>query len=95
MPMTQNFPKNTEMEVELTFVRQPGAGGGGAAARRRRWRFEGVADVAATPEAASIRMHHSIVELPDAQLQAARLRSAFRATAACRTRTTPRRSARR
>ena len=27
--MTQNFPKNTEMEAELTFVRQPGAGGGG------------------------------------------------------------------
>ncbi len=64
MPMTQNFPKNTEMEVELTFVRQPGAGGRRA---RRAWRrrFEGVPDVAATPEAASIRMHHSIVELPD------------------------------
>ena len=31
MPMTQNFPKNTEMEVELTFVRQPGR-------RRRRTR---------------------------------------------------------
>ena len=25
MPMTNNFPKNTEMEAELTFVRQPGA----------------------------------------------------------------------
>src|SRR5688572_31145811 len=29
LPMTQGFPKNTEMEAELTFVRQPGAGGGG------------------------------------------------------------------
>ena len=34
LPMTQNFPKNTEMEAELTFALQPGvagpaAGGGG------------------------------------------------------------------
>jgi len=65
LPMTQNFPKNTEMEVELTFVRQPGAPGGGRGGRGGG-AFEGVADVAATPEAASIRMHHSIVELPDA-----------------------------
>ena len=28
LPTTQNFPKNTEMEAELTFVRQPAAGGG-------------------------------------------------------------------
>ena len=42
-PMTLGFPKNTEMEAELTFVRQAGAagapaaggaGGGGAAAAR-------------------------------------------------------------
>ena len=65
MPMTQNFPKNTEMEVELTFVRQPGGAGGGRGGRGGG-AFEGVADVAATPEAASIRVHHSIVELPDA-----------------------------
>ena len=65
LPMTQNFPKNTEMEVELTYVRQPGAGGGGRGGRGGG-AFEGVADVAATPEAASIRLHHSIVELPDA-----------------------------
>jgi hypothetical protein len=73
LPMTQNFPKNTEMEVELTYVRQSGAGGGGRGGRgggafeggRGEGAFEGVADVAATPEAASIRLHHSIVELPD------------------------------
>jgi Met-zincin/Domain of unknown function (DUF5117) len=69
-PMVQNFPKNTEMEAELTFVRQPGAapaggggrGGGGGGAGGF---FEGVGSVAATAEAASIRVHHSIVELPD------------------------------
>jgi hypothetical protein len=60
MPGTLNFPKNTEMEVELTFVRQSGGGGGGGGG----W-FEGVGSVAATGEAASIRVHHSLVELPD------------------------------
>jgi hypothetical protein len=70
-PMIQGFPKNTEMEAELTFVRQPGAaggpggpgggrGGGGGGAF-----FEGVGSVAASAEAASVRVHHSIVELPD------------------------------
>ena len=70
---TFNFPKNTEIEVELTYVLQqpsgppqggaaPGSGpdfGGG------RY-FEGVGDVAASGEAASLRIHHSFVELPDA-----------------------------
>ncbi len=68
MPMTSGFPKNTEMEAELTFVRQPGgpAGGGrGGGGRGGGGFFEGVASVAATGEAASIRVHHSIVELPD------------------------------
>ena len=69
LPMTLGFPKNTEMEAELTFVRQPGAGAGGGPGGGRGGPptafFEGVADVAATGEAASIRVHHSIVELPD------------------------------
>jgi hypothetical protein len=72
--MTQNFPKNTEMEAELTFVFQPGvpgpaAGGGmggppsvGAGGAF----FEGVRSVAASGEAATIRVHHSLAELPDA-----------------------------
>lgn len=74
MPMTQNFPKNTEMEVELTFVIQPGApspaagaggGFGGAPSVGAGGAFfEGVGSVAATNEAASIRVHHSLVELP-------------------------------
>lgn len=69
MAMTVGFPKNTEMEVELTFTRQPGGGGpggggfggffGGGGA------FEGVGSVAATSEAVSLRVHHSFVELPD------------------------------
>jgi hypothetical protein len=29
LPMTMNFPKNTEMEAELTFIAQPGGAGGG------------------------------------------------------------------
>jgi hypothetical protein len=69
MPMTLGFPKNTEMEAELTFVRQagpagPGGGGGGRGGGGGAF-LEGVGSVAATAEAASLRVHHSIVELPD------------------------------
>ena len=75
MPMTTAFPKNTELEAELTFVRQPaaaggpggaGPGGGGRGGAGGQF-FEGVGSVAATAEAASLRVHHSIVELPDAK----------------------------
>lgn len=67
LPMTMGFPKNTEMEAELTFVRQPGnVPGGGRGGGGGGGFLEGVASVAATGEAASIRVHHSIVELPDA-----------------------------
>ncbi len=70
LPMTVGFPKNTEMEAELTFVRQPGGtpggGRGGGGGGGPDGFFEGVASVAATGEAASIRVHHSLVELPDA-----------------------------
>ena len=59
LPGTLNFPKNTEMEVELTFSAQPGGGGAPTGAF-----FEGVGSVAATGEAASMRVHHSLVELP-------------------------------
>jgi len=73
MPTTQNFPKNTEMEVELTFTLQPGAGGGGGGGGVGGGGrggtggafLEGVGAVAATGEAVSIRVHHSLVELPD------------------------------
>ncbi|MBI2616117.1 MAG: zinc-dependent metalloprotease [Gemmatimonadetes bacterium] len=74
LPMTRNFPQNTELEVELTWVRQPptgpaagGFGGGGFAPLAGPGSFfEGVADVAADGEAASLRIHHSLVQLPDA-----------------------------
>jgi hypothetical protein len=72
-PMTLGFPKNTEMEAELTFVRNadagggPGGGRGGGGGGGGGGAFlEGVGSVAATAEAASLRVHHSIVELPDA-----------------------------
>ena len=61
LPMTMNFPENSELEVELTFVRQPGEDD----PRTRTGAFEGVADVAASGAAASVRLHHSFVKLPD------------------------------
>ena len=64
-----------------------GAPGGRAAAVRGGRFFEGVGSVAATAEAASMRVHHSIVELPDpATSRASTIRAP--ATAPCRTRTT-------
>jgi hypothetical protein len=67
LPGTANFPKNTELEAELTFARQPAAGAGGGRGGGAGGRFfEGVGSVAAAAEAASIRVHHSIAELPDA-----------------------------
>jgi hypothetical protein len=62
MPMTQNFPKNTEMESELTFIQQAGQGAGG---RGQGGFFEGVGSVSATAEAATLRVHQSFIELPD------------------------------
>jgi hypothetical protein len=50
------------MEVELTFVPAGATGGGGRGAGGF---FEGVSSVAATGEAASVRVHQSFVELPD------------------------------
>jgi len=71
MPGTLNFPKNTELEVELTYVQQQQGGapqGGAAPGPGQNFAggnfFEGVRDVAATSEAASLRIHHSFVELP-------------------------------
>lgn len=50
MPRTKNFPKNTEVEVLLTFTNpKPG---------------ELVSSVAASGDAVTLREHHSFVELP-------------------------------
>ncbi len=72
LPGTLGFPKNTELEAELTFVQQASGRGpeGGAAPGPPQdfvggGFFEGVGSVAATAESASIRVHHSFVELPD------------------------------
>jgi hypothetical protein len=69
---TFNFPKNTELEVELTYVlQQPsgppqgGAGPGPGSDYAGGRYLEGVGDVAASAEAASLRIHHSFIELPD------------------------------
>jgi hypothetical protein len=53
---TRNFPLNTELEAQLTFTgTQPGA-----------W----VRSVTPTPEAITVRQHHSFVQLPDDNYQA-------------------------
>ena len=65
MPMVMNFPENTEMEAALTFVSQPGGGGGGGFGGGGGGAFEGVGSVAATGSAATVRMHHSFVKLPE------------------------------
>jgi hypothetical protein len=67
-----NFPKNTELEVELTYALQQPTGpppGGAAPGPGQNFGggnfFEGVRNVAATREAASLRVHHTFAELPD------------------------------
>lgn len=51
LPMTKNFPQNTEVEVVQTFTgNEPGA-----------W----VKDIAPDPTALTVRLRHSFVQLPD------------------------------
>ena len=68
LEFTDAFPTNTEMEVELTFVQQSGGGGFGRSGGGSG--FEGVNRVAASGEAATIRIHHSFVEVPDDEYEA-------------------------
>ncbi|MCY3679646.1 MAG: zinc-dependent metalloprotease [Gemmatimonadetes bacterium] len=65
LPMVMNFPENTEMEASLTFVRQDGGGGGFGGFGGGGGGFEGVGNVAASAAAATIRMHHSFIKLPE------------------------------
>jgi len=51
LPRTKNFPKNSEVEVTLTFTGQPTGGY--------------IRSVAPTPQSVTVREHHSFVELPD------------------------------
>lgn len=58
MPRTRAFPRNSEMEVTLTFITDmPGEGPGQPGGR--------IQDVAASAESITLRQHHSIIELPD------------------------------
>lgn len=51
LPATMNFPKNTEFEATVTFT---GSGAGGWAR-----------SVTPSPDAITLRLHHSLIELPD------------------------------
>nr|MCU0247603.1 zinc-dependent metalloprotease [Bryobacter sp.] len=55
LPRTKNFPKNTEVDVTLTFT---GDAPGGY-----------VRQVVPSPEAITVREHHSFIELPDANFK--------------------------
>ncbi|MEM6965908.1 MAG: zinc-dependent metalloprotease [Bacteroidota bacterium] len=50
-PMCKNFPKNTELEATLTFTGKP------------KGRY--IRSVTPSPEAVTVRMHHSLIALPD------------------------------
>lgn len=51
LPRTKNFPKNSEIEVTLTFTGQPAGGY--------------IRSVTPTASSVTVRQHHSFVELPD------------------------------
>jgi len=60
LPRTRGFPKNTEVETILTFSTDADPG-------------PLVRDTVPTPEAVTVRQHHSLVELPDANYKPRRL----------------------
>lgn len=53
LPSTKNFPLNTELEATITLVNSDGISG------------NYVQSVTPSPEAITLRMHHSFVQLPD------------------------------
>lgn len=55
LPRCKAFPKNIELEATLTFVGKP--------------KGDYIRDVTPSPEAVSVRQHHSFIELPDANYQ--------------------------
>ncbi|MEL6133078.1 MAG: zinc-dependent metalloprotease, partial [Bacteroidota bacterium] len=52
LPRSKNFPQNTELEAMLTFSGTPTGGY--------------IRSVTPTPQAVTVRMHHSFIQLPDA-----------------------------
>jgi hypothetical protein len=57
-PRTRGFPKNTEMEATVTFVGEPTGDGPG-------FGRGAVQAVAPNPQSVTVRLHHSLIELPD------------------------------
>ena len=55
MERTKNFPENTEMEATVTFK---GSASGA-------W----IKSVVPTPDAVTVRMHHSFIQLPDSNYE--------------------------
>jgi hypothetical protein len=68
MPRTRAFPKNTEMEVTLTFTAEGSTADAGGGVERGALRF-----VTPSAEAVTVRQHHSLIELPDPGYQPRRL----------------------
>lgn len=68
MPMTKNFPENSEFEATVTFTGTPAGA----------W----VRSVVPSPDAVTVRMHHSFVQLPDSRYKTRKFdpRSGFYAT---------------
>lgn len=51
LPMTKNFPENTEFEATVTFTGNPTG--------------DWIRSVTPSPDAVTVRMHHSFIQLPD------------------------------
>jgi Met-zincin/Domain of unknown function (DUF5117) len=57
LPMSKNFPQNTELEATITLVNTDGEAG------------NFIRPVTPSTEAITLRMHHSFVQLPDSNFQ--------------------------
>lgn len=68
LPMTKNFPENSEFEATITFGGLPTGA----------W----VRSVVPSPDAVTVRMHHSFIQLPDSKYKTRKFdpRSGFYAT---------------
>ena len=64
-PRTKNFPKNTEVELLLTYNAAPAASGGARGAATGAPASGGGARGSGGTAGTSVRLHHSLVELPD------------------------------
>jgi hypothetical protein len=62
MPNTKGFPENTEIEVTTTLTSEGGGGGRGGGPGQIGGR---IADVTPSPDAVTVRQHHSFIKLPD------------------------------